>query len=54
MIYSGLITSNRFLEDYLRGSYEEAETLDTLKRAFDLTDNEQTDQQETGDDDADN
>ena len=42
------------LEDYLRGSYEEAETLDTLKRAFDLTDNEQTDQQETGDDDADN
>jgi len=42
------------LEDYLRGSYEEAETLDTLKRAFDLTDNEQTDQQETGDDNADN
>ena len=42
------------LEDYLRGSYEEAETLDTLKRAIDLTDNEQTDQQETGDDDADN
>ena len=42
------------LEDYLRGFYEEAETLDTLKRAFDLTDNEQTDQQETGDDDADN
>ena len=42
------------LEDYLRGSYEEAETLDTLKKAFDLTDNEQTDQQETGDDDADN
>ena len=25
------------LEDYLRGSYEEAETLDTLKKAFDLT-----------------
>ena len=42
------------LEDYLRGSYEEAETLDTLKRAFDLTDNEQTDQQDTGDYDADN
>ena len=42
------------LEDYLRGSYEEAEILDTLKKAFDLTDNEQTDQQETGDDDADN
>lgn len=42
------------LEDYLRGSYEEAETLDTLKKAFDLTDNEQTDRQDTGDDDADN
>ena len=42
------------LEDYLRGSYEEAETLDILKKAFDLTNNEQTDQQETGDDDADN
>lgn len=25
------------LEDYLRGSYEEAKTLDTLKKAFDLT-----------------
>ena len=42
------------LEDYLRGSYEEAETLDTFKKAFDLTNNEQTDQQETGDNDADN
>lgn len=42
------------LEDYLRGSYEEAETLETLKKAFDLTNNEQTDQQETGDNDADN
>ena len=42
------------LEDYLRGSYEEAETLDTLKRAFDLTNNERTDLQDTGDDDADN
>ena len=31
------------LEDYLRGSYEEAETLDTLKKAFDLTNNERTD-----------
>ncbi|KXT72313.1 Endonuclease [Streptococcus gordonii] len=40
------------LEDYLRGSYEEAETLDTLKEAFDLTNNEQTDQQDTGDDNA--
>ncbi len=42
------------LEDYLRGSYEEAETLDTLKKAFDLTNNEQTNQQDTGDDNADN
>ena len=42
------------LEDYLRGSYEEAETLDTLKKAFDLTNNDQTGQQETGDNDADN
>ena len=42
------------LEDYLRGSYEETETLETLKKAFDLTNNEQTDQQETGDNDADN
>lgn len=42
------------LEDYLRGSYEEAETLDTLKKAFDLTNNEQTDRQDTGDDNADN
>jgi len=42
------------LEDYLRGSYEEAETLDTLKKAFDLTNNERTDLQDTGDDDADN
>ena len=40
------------LEDYLRGSYEEAETLDTLKKAFDLTNNEQTVQQDTGDNDA--
>ena len=42
------------LEDYLRGSYEEAEILDTLKKAFDLTNNEQTVQQDTGDDNADN
>ena len=42
------------LEDYLRGSYEVAETLDTLKKAFDLTNNEQTDLQDTGDYDADN
>ena len=42
------------LEDYLRGSYEETETLDTLKKAFDLTNNGETDLQDTGDDDADN
>ena len=42
------------LEDYLRGSYEESETLAILKKAFDLTNNEQTNQQETGDNDADN
>ena len=42
------------LEDYLRGSYEEAETLGTLKKAFDLTNKEQTVQQDTGDDNADN
>ena len=42
------------LEDYLRGSYEEAETLETLKKAFDLTNNEQTEPQDTGDNDADN
>ena len=41
------------LEDYLRGSYEESETLDTLKKAFDLTNNERTDRQDTGDDNAD-
>ena len=42
------------LEDYVRGSYEEAETLETLKKAFDLTNNEQTEPQDTGDNDADN
>ena len=42
------------LEDYLRGSYEESETLATLKKAFDLTNKEQTVQQDTGDNDADN
>ena len=42
------------LEDYLRGSYEESETLETLKKAFELTNNERTDQQDTGDNDADN
>lgn len=42
------------LEDYLRGSYEEDETLQTLKKAFELTNNDQTGQQDTGDDNADN
>ena len=42
------------LEDYLRGSYEEGETLQTLKKAFDLTNKEQTEPQDTGDNDADN
>ncbi|HEW7613941.1 TPA: restriction endonuclease, partial [Streptococcus pneumoniae] len=42
------------LEDYLRGSYDEVETLETLKKAFELTNNDQTGQQDTGDNDADN
>ena len=48
------------LEDYVRGSYEEAETLETLKKAFELTKNEQKDQAVADDnegdenDDADN
>ena len=42
------------LEDYVRGSYEEAEILETLKKAFDLTNNEQTEPQDTGYNDADN
>ena len=42
------------LEDYLRGSYEEGETLQKLKKAFDLTNKEQTEPQDTGDNDADN
>jgi len=37
------------LEDYLRSSYEEDTTLNTLKKAYDLTN-----QQDIGDDDADN
>ena len=41
------------LEDYLRGSYEEDETLETLKNAFDLTNNGQTEPQGTGDNNAD-
>ena len=42
------------LEDYLRGSYEEDEILNTLKKAFDLANNKQINQQELGDDDANN
>ena len=45
---------NPLLEDYLRCSYEESETLATLKKAFDLTNKEQTVQQDTGDDNVDN
>ncbi len=41
------------LEDYLRGSYEEGETLETLKKAFDKTSNEQTNQSTTGDNESD-
>ena len=41
------------LEDYLRGSYDEVETLETLKKAFALTNNDQNGQQDTGDNDAD-
>ena len=48
------------LEDYVRGSYDEAETLEILKKAFYLTKNEQKDQAVADDnegdenDDADN
>ena len=46
------------LEDYLRGSYEEAETLDTLKKAFDLTSIEEAsvidNNEGVGNDNADN
>ena len=41
------------LEDYLRGSYDEVETLETLKKAFDKTSNEQTNQSTTGDNESD-
>ena len=41
------------LEDYVRGTYEEFETLETLKKAFDLINNERTEPQDIGDD-ADN
>ena len=42
------------LEDYVHGSYDEVETLETLKKAFNLTNNERTEPQDTGDNDADN
>lgn len=41
------------LEDYVRGSYDEAETLETLKKAFDLTKNEQKDQTVADDNEGD-
>ena len=41
------------LEDYVRGSYEEAEILETLKKAFDLTKNEQQDQAVADDNEGD-
>ena len=41
------------LEDYVRGSYDEAETLETLKKAFDLTKNEQKDQAVADDNEGD-
>ncbi|MFS9207369.1 McrB family protein [Streptococcus mitis] len=41
------------LEDYVRGYYEEAETLETLKKAFDLTKNEQKDQAVADDNEGD-
>ena len=40
------------LEDYVRGNYEEFETLETLKKAFDLINNERTEPQDIGDNDA--
>lgn len=41
------------LEDYVRGSYEEAETLETLKKAFYLTKNKQKDQAVADDNESD-
>ena len=41
------------LEDYVRGSYDEAETLETLKKAVDLTKNEQKDQTVADDNEGD-
>ncbi|MBF9675086.1 AAA family ATPase [Streptococcus pseudopneumoniae] len=44
---------NPLLEDYVRGSYEEAEILETLKKAFDLTKNKQKDQAVADDNEGD-
>ena len=41
------------LEDYVRGSYDEVETLETLKKAFYLTKNEQKDQAVADDNEGD-
>ena len=41
------------LEDYVRGSYDEAETLETLKKAFYLTKNNQKDQAVADDNEGD-
>ncbi|WP_172924887.1 AAA family ATPase [Streptococcus sp. 2154] len=41
------------LEDYLRGYYDEVETLETLKKAFELTNNEQKDQAVADDNEGD-
>ena len=41
------------LEDYLRGSYKETEKMETLKKAFDLTKNEQQDQAVADDNEGD-
>lgn len=41
------------LEAYLRGSYDEVETLETLKKAFELTNNEQKDQAVADDNEGD-
>ena len=44
---------NPLLEDYVRGSYEEAEILETLKKAFDLAKNKQKDQAVADDNEGD-
>ncbi|WP_060976806.1 McrB family protein [Streptococcus sp. CCH8-C6] len=41
------------LEDYLRGFYDEVETLETLKKAFGKTSNEQTNQSTAGNNESD-